>query len=273
MRIEVPGIGQVNRALEPVETEYDGKRQTIRAWIGQQRDYIRDHRRLANAGTETADIAILLILIRDFLVRAVRGEAGERVYQELQRIIRGKRDLNRPNYRKALTKAKYRWGAEAGAEAITRVVEFCGARLRWKWNEYFARADAGKDENFPDDPILKIDGIGLKLRDLALSSFSPHYAAFDLHLCRTVTRIGLLNHGFGLVDGESEMGNNPANPKHYRFLHRLFLNLAEEAGNGYTLADLDRLFWHFGKGLCGTRPECGRCPIGGICLTGAVSGN
>jgi hypothetical protein len=52
------------------------------------------------------------------------------------------------------------------------------------------------------------------LRDLALSSFNSNYVANDLHVVRVITRTGLLNYGFDLLEnGELETGNNPFNKK------------------------------------------------------------
>jgi hypothetical protein len=108
-----------------------------------------------------------------------------------------------------------------------------------------------------------------KLRDLALSNFSPHYAAFDLHVTRVLTRIGWLNYGFPLVgNNDLEMGNNPGNGKNYLFLHSLFVLLSSMTGSKYTPVDLDRIFWHLGKSTCGAKTTCFGCPIKEECLTG-----
>ncbi len=65
--------------------------------------------------------------------------------------------------------------------------------LHWDWDSYITQAEKQKENNYQKDPILSIKNISFKLRDLALSNFSPYYAAFDLHVTRVVTRIGWLN--------------------------------------------------------------------------------
>jgi hypothetical protein len=130
-------------------------------------------------------------------------------------------------------------------------------------------ASAHTDNNFADDHLLTIKNIGFKVRDLALSCFEPSYAAFDLHVARVPTRIGLLNYGFELLgDPKIEMGNNPTDEKNHLFLHRLFLRLSELTENEISPAELDRIFWHFGRTCCGARPRCGECPVNDECLTG-----
>ena len=116
---------------------------------------------------------------------------------------------------------------------------------------------------------MNIKNIGFKLRDLALSNFNPHYAAFDLHVSRVPTRIGLLNYGFELLNESGiEMGNNPADNKNYLFLHRLFIKLSKMTGEKFLAVDFDRIFWHFGKTICQSKPKCSDCPIKQSCLTG-----
>ena len=115
---------------------------------------------------------------------------------------------------------------------------------------------------------MEIHNIGLKVRDLALSSFTKHYAAFDLHLCRVPARIGLLNYGFDLFNQDIEMGTNPQNKKNYLFLHHLFMKLSKLTEGNYSMADFDRFFWHFGKTVCKAIPKCDGCPIRKICMTG-----
>ena len=84
-----------------------------------------------------------------------------------------------------------------------------------------------------------------------------------------MTRMGILNYGFTLLkDKNLEMGNNPGNEKNYLFLYRLILKLSSLTKNKYSPVDLDRIFWHLGRSLCGSRPKCINCPINEVCLTG-----
>jgi endonuclease III len=213
------------------------------------------------------------MFLRDLLVRAIKGERGLLVYKELQATIKSKADLLEKNYRGVLKNANYRWGVDEGSKVISDVVHHVKSVLHWNWRGYIDRAENEKETNYKSDPILNIKNISFKLRDLALSNFSPHYAAFDLHVTRVLTRLGWLNYGFSFLgNADMEMGNNPANDKNYLFFHRLFVSLSEMTEHKYTPVDPDKILWHFGKSQCGAKSRCGNCPIRGECPTGKHRG-
>ncbi|MBA7508399.1 hypothetical protein ES705_00329 [subsurface metagenome] len=85
--------------------------------------------------------------------------------------------------------------------------------------------------------------------------------ANDLHVVRTLTRTGLLVHGYEDID----IGTNPGNEKNYIFLRNLIIKLSKKSG--YSPAELDRIFWYFARDVCNARPNCDKCPIRNICLT------
>ena len=267
--IVLPDINDVINKLVDIESSFDGKKQSIALWIQDQRNDIRDNIELINNKSEENDIKILLIFVHNMLVRAMKGEKGVAIYNELQKRIKSRSDLTDDNYKSALEEASYRWGSEKGVAVISGIVKYFEETLDWDWNQYLSLADENRKTNFLDDEILKIKNIGYKLRDLALSSFNPHYAAFDLHVSRVPTRLGLLNYGYDLLkDSKLEMGNNPGNVKNYLFLHKLFMKLSQITNNKYLAVDFDRIFWHFGKTICGSKPKCDICPVKPLCLTG-----
>ncbi len=274
MQIELPDINEIISRIEPIVSSYNGEEKTISAWVLQQREIINNHRELVKSRTEDGDIKIFLVMLRDYLTKAMRGEMGEKVYERLKTHIHSKTDLQYANYVAALKEASYRWGAEIGASVIEDIVDYFKNELEWNFSAYFELAEQNYRNNFKDDKLLKIRNIGYKVRDLALSSFSGKYVAFDLHLCRVPTRMGLLSYGYELIakdldaEHEIEMGNNPQNLKNYHFLHRLFVKLTEMTDNKYSMSDFDRFFWHFGKSFCGSKPQCDCCPVVKICLTG-----
>ncbi|MFH1861332.1 MAG: hypothetical protein ABH878_00840, partial [bacterium] len=154
------------------------------------------------------------------------------------------------------------------AKVIREVVNIFEKRYRWDWKVYFDKAEQYAKSNFLQDELLKIKNVSFKVRDLALSGFNPNYVANDLHVVRVMSRIGLLNYGFSLLDDKYlEMGNNPANRNNYLFLRKLVLELSR-LSDEYSPADLDRIFWNFGRSICKAKPECPRCPINNQCLTG-----
>jgi hypothetical protein len=249
-----------------------GQKRRIEEWVKIQRCDIEKNLKLIINPSDENDIIILLSFLRDLLVRAMRGEAGERIYKELKSVISDKNCLKEQVYVKALKAANYRWGAESGSELISKVVGYFGDQLNWNWQHYLDEAKDNKQTNFSNDYLLTIRNIGFKVRDLALSSFDTSYAAFDLHVSLVPTRIGLLNYGFELLgDPSIEMGNNPADQKNYLFMHKLFLKLADLTNNEILPVDLDRIFWHFGRTFCGSIPKCKICPINHECLTGTLS--
>lgn len=269
MQITIPDVCETLDQLMAVESTFDGTTQPIRQWVSEHRTRIKENRGLIENGSSANDIPVLNMFLRDLLVRAIKGEMGSRVYEELLATIRTKADLIEINYREALKNANYRWGVDDGSKVISDVVHHVQSVLQWNWSAYIERAENEKESNYQSDPILGIKNISFKLRDLALSNFSPHYAAFDLHVTRVLTRLGWLNYGFPILGNtDLEMGNNPGNDKNYLFLHRLFVSLSDMTKGEYTPVDLDRTLWHLGKSICGAKSCCGACPVATGCPTG-----
>ncbi len=269
MEIKLPDINRLISKIIKIEASFNKETHKIEDWIQKHRKQIEENRKLIKSKSDEADIKILLSILRDLLVRAIKGESGEKVYTELRNSIKSKQDLKKENYQLILKKAKYRWGAKVGSQVIIDVVKMFAQNLKWDWKNYFDRAEKYHETDFQEDELLKIKNIKLKVRDLALSSFNSNYVANDLHVTRVITRIGLLNYGYDLLeDDELEMGNNPNNKENYLFLHRLIQKLSKLTDYKYLPADLDRIFWHFGKSTCGAKPKCSQCLIKNLCLTG-----
>lgn len=148
-----------------------------------------------------------------------------------------------------------------GTKVILGAKRILFEKYQGKWERYFKEAEKKYRENFPDDPFLTIPNVSFKVRDLALSCFSKLYAANDLHVVRVLARTGLLVYGYEDID----IGTNPRNEKNYIFLRNLIIKLSEKSG--YSPAELDRIFWYFGRDVCKARPNCDKCPIRNICLT------
>jgi endonuclease III len=269
MHITIPDVSETLDRLMTVESTFDGTTQPIWQWVSEHRAKIKENRSLIENKSPANDIPVLNMFLRDLLVRAIKGEMGSRVYEELLAIIKTKADLIKTNYREVLKNANYRWGVDDGSRVISDVVHHVQSVLQWNWRAYIERAENEKETNYQRDPMLGIKNISFKLRDLALSNFSPYYAAFDLHVTRVLTRLGWLNYGFPLLKNtDLEMGNNPGNDKNYLFLHRLFVLLSDMTKGEYTPVDLDRILWHLGKSICGAKSKCGACPITAGCPTG-----
>jgi endonuclease III len=269
MELKLPDINEIISKIIELKASLNGKSQKIEDWLTEHRDQINENQSLIKCKSDESDIKILLSFLRDLLIRAMKGERGNIVYEELKGAIRTKQDLTEENYQQILRRARYRWGPEVGAQVISDVVNTFAHRLNWDWEKYFERAEVSHKTDFQKDDLLKIKHVKLKVRDLALSHFNPNYVANDLHVVRVITRIGLLNYGFDLLrENKLEMGNNPSNKKNYLFLHRLVHKLSKLTNKKYSAADLDRIFWFLGKSICGTKPKCSECPIKNLCLTG-----
>jgi len=269
MKIQLPDINNLLKKMIQVTSVFDGEKKTINDRVQEHRKRIKSYQNLLDHRNEETDIKILLYMLTDLLIRAMRGERGSKVYQALREKIKSKEDLAEQNYKSILKKAQYRWGIKTGVQIISDVVNFFSNTLKWNWKKYFADAEKFRETDFQEDELLKIKHIGFKVRDLAVSNFNRNYVANDLHVVRVMTRIGLLNYGFDIpLYKDLEMGNNPGNKKNYLFLHKLVLHLSHLTNNNYFPADLDKIFWSFGRSICKNRPKCKSCPISEFCLTG-----
>lgn len=268
MNITLPDFNALINNILPVVAEYNNRSQRISIWVGEHRSKIDENNKLLESNTKHNSIKVLNIFITDLLMRAIRGEVGEKLKNSLDRNIVCLGDLTVPNYRKILDDCNYRW-KDDGIKLIEDVVEYFGQELHWDWKLYFSHARENYKTNFQEDKLLKIKNLKYKVRDLALSNFVEYYCANDLHVVRVATRIGLLVYGYDLLkDTSLEMGNNPSNSKNYLFLHGLFLKLSCFTSGQYSPVDIDRIFWHFGRTICHHTPQCDMCPINHLCLTG-----
>ncbi len=266
MIVELPDVNEVFEKLLMVRAEYNGTTLPIHDWIEESRLLLERNKKLILGNGEN-DLDILFILYRDLLMRAMKGERGEHMAAAMKKFIKSKNDLKNSVFEKVVSECKYRWHKD-GIQVMADVAEYFKKR-NWNWTEYFNQASENVDENFLNDELLAIPHVGLKVRDLAISNFNENYIAADIHIVRVTTRLGLLNYGFKFLPEQGlEMGNNPLDQKHYLFLHRLFLELSEMTDCNYSLADIDRIFWHFGRTYCEATPKCSDCPIKEMCLTG-----
>ena len=164
-----------------------------------------------------------------------------------------------------LRKSGYRFPRN-GVETLLKICdrlqlpEFC-------WPAYFAEAEARWEDGFKDDPLFRINGIGPKTRNFALSEFLDHYCAPDLHVCRMMARTGLILHGYG------DPAFSTDNPE---FVRKVIVSLSKETGfpdrsGSLSPAFLDRMFWYYGQDRrrCDADPDCPECPGHDSCLTGS----
>jgi len=269
MELVLPDVCKVIDCLLPVVTSMDARSQTIAAWIKEHRATILQNQRKISDRSDENDLYRLRIFLRELLMRGINAEAGTRIGEALDHFVREKADLTFDNFRQVLERARYRWGSNGGIPVMTEVADYFCKTLNWDWDGYFKQAEAGKLTDFKDDRLLQIKNVKFKVRDLALSNFSTSYAAFDLHVTRVVSRLGLVAYGWELTrDRAIDFGTNPSIDSNYLFFHRLFLRFGNLTNGRFTSVDLDRIFWHLGRSYCGARTECSSCPVKELCLTG-----
>lgn len=264
--INLPDIKDIMPRILEIESDFKEKKQKIIKWTEEQKIRINENALLFKEKSKQNDIKIFNIFLPCLLAKNISGNSVERLSNNFAEKIKTQKDLTDDNFQKIIRESRYRW--ESGRQVITDFVDWLN-KNNWDWKKYFEDVEKNKNDNFQQDPLLKIKNIKLKVRDLALSEFNKDYIAFDLHIVRVMTRIGLLNYGFELlIDKNLEMGNNPSDIKQYLFLHKLSMKLSNLLDKKISLAELDRIFWHFGRTICKNKPQCNKCPINDICLTG-----
>lgn len=261
--LEIPNIQELLNKILPVKSSFVGdfihpalgktKIQTIEEW----RIAYLDELKLNN---EMEDIGKFNVFITSLLLRSASGESGGKLYDALTEYIKNFDDINSNNIKIILKKAGYRFPNQ-GLETILSFKKLFLGKYHNDWNSYLEQAKKYYKSNFLEDEILKIKGVGLKVRDLALSCFLKEYSANDFHVVDVLVRTGLVVSGYGDVN----FGTNPNNENNYLFLRNLIVKLSEQSG--YSPGELDRIFWHFGRALCKRQPLCCYCPINCICLT------
>jgi len=155
MHIKIPDVNESLERLMTVKSTFDGSTQPIRQWVSEHRAKIEENRSLVEDDSGANNIPVLNMFLRDLLVRAIKGEMGSRVYEQLTTTIKTKADLTEENYRQAMRNANYRWGVEDGAKVISEVVQYVQSVLHWDWLTYIERAENEKETNYQSDPMLR----------------------------------------------------------------------------------------------------------------------
>ncbi len=262
--ISYPNLTEIIEPILKIKATIDSKVQAIEEW---KNEYLKQLK--VNRGKDR--IQIFNIFSSALLERQMRGEAYDRRIQLNDERIKNYEDVTSEKVKEILKETGYRW-LDKGTEVVLELKKL--TENNFVWEDYFKEAERKYLTNFVDDPFLKIKYVGttgsFKVRDFALSEFSPYYLANDLHIVKLIKRTGLLLEGYG----DPDFGTNQQDPKEYLFLKRLVIKLSEESGwgtgKGYSPGEIDKIFWHFGRSVCKAKPECRECPIGNTCLTGKM---
>ena len=257
MEITVPEPGDVLAGMGSVQATLGGEQRGIAEWRAAYEENLP-------AARQRPDIAIFNTFVNSLLERAMSGEAWTRRRQAIQQVFLSLEDVTEDSAQNVLAEARYRFPRDGTSVILEakRIVTEAG----FTWPGYVERAEQNYEGDFREDLFLKVRGVSYKTRDLALSELSDRFVAIDLHVVRVTSRTGLLLHGYG----DPRITTDLSRAHGYLFFHDLMLKLARLTGwpgTGYSPGEIDRMFWHFGRAICGATPDCRNCPLAGVCLT------
>lgn len=263
MKIDLPDIKILIKNILPTSASFFGDfvhpllGKTATQSIGQRSLNYLEEIKLNNS---KSDIGKFNVFITSLLLRSASAESGGRLYKELEKNIRNYNDVDTKNIKDVLKIAMYRFPPQ-GLETILSFKDLFLKRYQGRWDVYLNEAKTKYKDNFVEDELLSIKGVGLKVRDLALSCFLKEYSANDIHVVRVLVRTGLFVHGYGDID----IGTNPNKKEDYLFMRKLIIRLSGESD--FSPGELDRIFWHFGRTVCKKKPDCQKCLVKNDCLT------
>lgn len=238
-----------------IETVAFGKLQNIQSFVDDIRADIERNRKLLIKNDEQSKLRILKIFFRDIIQKGVPGETCLRVEKLLDEKIKSFEDLKVENYKFVMNNSGYRFPNDFTIwDEMKKIIE---NKFKWDWLKYINLAEENYHDNFRDDPFLKIKGVGINVRNLALSNFSPYFPKIDKHVGEVFSRLQISK----LVIGKD------IPPSWYKTekLQPLFVAISSKCNKKYSETDLDRIFWHFGREICTDKPQCNRCKIRKYC--------
>lgn len=265
-RLEPPDVGAVVAALRRQPVAYQGRVQTVGEWVDACKRSI--HRRRE----QDSEVAVFQRFLAALLERQMSGETYELRVSLFREQLRRPEQLSVTQAEEMLRSVNYRFPPQG---ALT-MVEFRDLwyELGWSWGGYWALAETNWETGFLDDPLLNVKHIGLKTRDFALSEYSDHFCALDVHIKRLMARTGLVWWSLVWRAEACALGpDRPWNDHWYHSLRNLVVGFCRADGfperpDALTPADFDRTLWFFGQGFCGAKAPCEACPAAGVCLTG-----
>ena len=257
MEIQVPEPTDVLIGIADLEADLDGDKRTIAQW----REWYREDLTTAR---QKPSLSIFCRFVNSLLERATSAESWRRRLEGFQKSFVSFEAITDESVSKVLVEAGYRFPKDG--LVVVKEVKGIVTAPTFTWSSYIEQAEQFYETNFPEDPFLRVRGIGFKTRDLALSELSDRFAAMDLHVVRVISRTGLLVHGYGIPTISTDVSKKSG----YMFFHALILKLARRTGwpgSGYSPGEIDRMIGNFGRAVCNDRPGCRSCPLAETCLT------
>lgn len=239
-----------------VKTTAFNKTQEISEWVKEIRDQIIENRKLLEKDDEISKLKVMKIFFRDIIQKGVPGETCLRVEQYLDERIKSFKDLNENNYRYVMGKSGYRF-AKIDYHIWEEMVSIVHDIYKWDWKAYIERAENSRIDNFKNDEFLDIKGVGVNVRNLALSNFSPYFPKIDKHIGEVFNRLDVSQILLGKKIPKSWYKTEKLQP--------LFVKISKNSNSKFSETDLDRIFWHFGREICSEIPKCNSCVISNYC--------
>lgn len=192
------------------------------------------------------------VFIGNFLYVQIKSETADKVQCYLSKRFDTPNEMAKADVTSLTSKFRqlgYRFPNKA--QVLIKISKILRDRFNGKIDDYIAFVD----NNYFDDPILEVKGVGFKTRDIALSSFAKKYSLVDIHIIDVISRTGLiLNaylYGFKLTTDRSVEKNYLEITK---FLHKL----SKEAR--MMPFEFDQTLWFFGKDYCSPM-RCKKCLV------------
>lgn len=267
MKKQDGNFAKIIKKIEGTKSTFNQETKTIKKWVQEHLDKIGKNERLITENSDESKLKIFCILSTDLLMRAIQGERGDKIKEVINDKIKNLNDLNSKTYKEISKSSGYRF--PKGLKVVLEGLETYFKKINYNWETYFKEANKMENikEDFSTDELREIKYVSFKVRDLALSNFNKNYVAIDINVVRVITRLGLIDFGYDIVDPPCiEMGNNPSKTENYLFMHHLLKKLADDSK--LSLVEIDRAFWHFGRTVCKTKPKCKECVIKDYCPTG-----
>lgn len=241
--------------LLSVRTTAFNKTQQISEWVKEIRSQIIENRKLLEKDDEISKLKIMKIFFRDIIQKGVPGETCLKVQRHLDERIGSFKDLKEDNYKYVMKRSGYRFPKEyyIWGEMVSVIQDV----YAWNWKSYIEKAENNYIDNFKNDEFLNIKGVGVNVRNLALSNFSPYFPKIDKHVGKVFNRLDISKLLLGKKLPKSWHKTEKLQP--------LFVKISNNCSRKYSETDLDRIFWHFGREICSEIPKCNSCVISSHC--------
>lgn len=225
--------------------ESDGVKKPVKDYVSDQMHEIDENCKLPNSEKFKAYIG-------KFLYVQIRSGTADRAINYLSKNFNTPNELANANAQSLVDefrKIGYRFPNRA------YVLIEISKILQEKFNGIIDDYVAYVDNNYSNDPILNVKGVGFKTRDIALSSFTKKYSLVDVHIIDVLSRTGLVlnayNYGLKLTTDRSD-------DKNYLEITKLLNKLSKEAE--MMPFEFDQTLWFFGKDYCSPM-KCSECLV------------